>query len=197
MPYSFITRQLQLRIFTPVLLVLISILPILAQEDVFFITAKEEGVKYLVESKELFESEQWDKLEGILTEAEKNQSSLNNGYTILTFYFGGFDVEKYYTSEMPDDAWLVYLAKVKKWQQKHPESAFAKTAELAFWTAFAWKARGSGFAHQVEEEQWAVFRKRLQNADKVYQALKREYPKANVPCTEFYSAASTLALGAS
>lgn len=67
--------------------------------------------------------------------------------------------------------WDATLAKLRLWQQSRPESQAALYAEAIFWRAYAWSARGSGWAHEVSREGWELFREREANARKILERI--------------------------
>ena len=56
------------------------------------------------------------------------------------------------------------LERVAKWKAAHPESSAALITEASLWNAYAWAARGTGFANTVTEEGWKLFRERTKKA---------------------------------
>lgn len=70
-------------------------------------------------------------------------------------------------------AWAKDLEVITAWQKSAPRSAAARFAEAVYWHAYAWKARGEGYASSVSKEGWELFRERLAKAD----AAMAKFPK--------------------
>lgn len=54
---------------------------------------------------------------------------------------------------------------IQDWRRKAPKSRAAALAEVIYWNAYAWNARGSGYASSVTQEGWDLFRERLKKAE--------------------------------
>lgn len=63
--------------------------------------------------------------------------------------------------------WSKSLARVEYLKKKFPNEAFAAMAEARYWSAYAWDARGGGYASSVSEDGWKLFRERLEQAERV------------------------------
>jgi hypothetical protein len=63
--------------------------------------------------------------------------------------------------------WDVDLKKIQKWRAQSPSSVAAWYAEAVFWRAYAWQARGTGYASSVSKEGWEIFGERLDKARKI------------------------------
>lgn len=62
------------------------------------------------------------------------------------------------------NVWGKHFDNIKSWQQAHPSSPAAVFAEAVYWSAYASKARGTGYARSVSKEGWEIFRERLLKA---------------------------------
>lgn len=69
------------------------------------------------------------------------------------------------------DAWGKDLQKLKAWQQANPNSSAAILAEAEYWWAYAWKARGTGYANTVSKEGWELYRERLNRSKEALSRL--------------------------
>lgn len=62
--------------------------------------------------------------------------------------------------------WSKSLARVEYLKKKFPKAAFAALAESRYWIAYAWNARGNGYASSVTAEGWKLYRERLEKAER-------------------------------
>ena len=84
--------------------------------------------------------------------------------------------------------WEKRIDTLKQWQKASPNSLTAPVALANCLTAYAWKARGSDWAHTVSEQGWKLFHDRLQQASEVLSQAKHKSP-----C--WYNASQVVALG--
>jgi uncharacterized protein DUF4034 len=70
------------------------------------------------------------------------------------------------------NTWTKDLTVIQTWQQSRPRSKAALYAEAIYWRAYAWKARGGGYAHSVSKEGWELFRERLAKSKDILAALQ-------------------------
>jgi len=108
-----------------------------------------------------------------------------SGHWGLDFYFDDLNSLK---DTQLNAVWKKRIDTFKQWQMSNPDSAAAPVALAKCLTAYGWKARGSGWAHEVTQEGWKLFEDRLQQA---YEALGKA--KHKNPC--WYRAAQVVALG--
>jgi len=69
------------------------------------------------------------------------------------------------------NTWSKDLKTIQAWQQARPDSKAAPYAEAVYWRAYAWKARGAGYAGTVSKEGWELFRERLAKAKEILTKL--------------------------
>ncbi len=75
----------------------------------------------------------------------------------------------YYGMEPPkgstnDQLWQQHRQKLEAWLAAKPDSTAARIALMDWWIAYAWKARGTGWANTVKEEDCVLMRERLTKA---------------------------------
>eukprot|EP01034_Spumella_vulgaris_P031930 gene31929-39448_t len=70
----------------------------------------------------------------------------------LNHYFGAWNV------------WDAYPKQLAEWRGQYPDSLAQALAETLYWSAYAWKARGGGYAHKVPKEAWELFHERMAKA---------------------------------
>lgn len=80
--------------------------------------------------------------------------------------------------------WSKSLARVEELKKKFPNKPFVALAEVEYWEAYAWNARGGGYASSVTQEGWKLFHERLMRAEKVL--IDTKPYSANLPV--WYSA---------
>ena len=80
------------------------------------------------------------------------------------------------------DMWPKVFKQIKEWQQSNKDSTAALYAEAIYWRAYAWKARGGGYAKDVPKEGWELFHERLNKAKDILSEIK-EYETG---CPAFY-----------
>jgi Domain of unknown function (DUF4034) len=73
--------------------------------------------------------------------------------------------------------WADDRKKINAWQTKFPDSFAAKYVEALYWRAYAWSARGSGYASSVAPESWTLFKERLGYADKALESIQAQAAK--------------------
>jgi hypothetical protein len=60
--------------------------------------------------------------------------------------------------------WPKYRIQLEKWRKQSPDSLAQALTETIFWSGYAWKARGSGYAYKVPKEAWELFHERMAKA---------------------------------
>ncbi len=114
--------------------------------------------------------EQFDELEQLTGELRKEKLGFYNGYSKLSTVYGYLDGPG---RSAEDRAWQDFLGKLQSWAQARPESATPLIALGDAYIAYAWKARGGGFADTVTEKGWRLFGERLQSARKNLEAAEK------------------------
>lgn len=88
--------------------------------------------------------------------------------------------------------WDQRLALLQEWANSKPASATPHIVLADFYINYAWNARGSGWANQVKDWQWKLFRDRLYlSAEQLEKALE-----FGTPSPEWFAVAQINALGA-
>jgi tetratricopeptide (TPR) repeat protein len=89
-----------------------------------------------------------------------------------------------------DYDWNQHLALLKQWSEEKPKSITAKIALAGGYVAFAWHARGYGFANTVSEQSWKLFYDRQAQARSILSSV------GNQPaCPKWYALMLQIALG--
>jgi hypothetical protein len=79
----------------------------------------------------------------------------------------------------PEEKWKAQEAKIESWEKAFPDSVTARAVHVGFLRAYAWLARGTNFAGEVDPNAWPIFESRLAEGYIVYQAavkLKEKSP---------------------
>jgi hypothetical protein len=112
----------------------------------------------------LFNTEQYDRLEKIASELLKNKEKYPNGTWKLTmFYFYIYDFDKVNKSNFQH-----VVDRIKKWQLAYPDSPFPQIMLSKIYKQYARFFRGEGWAKDVKEEAWKPY---YENMKIAYQYL--------------------------
>lgn len=108
-----------------------------------------------------------DVLERMLDEWSAGACMFDDGRPWLTAWVDGH--EDAFTIE---NDWSKNLDYVSHLKQTYPDTALSSTAEIQYWTSFAWHARGHGYANSVTQDGWRLYRERLEKAETIAIAAK-------------------------
>ncbi len=137
----------------------------------------------------LLKAKKFSELNRIFANAKKNRVQHRTGSELID--------DLYKALSDPGDvqalAWEERLSLLKEWAASGSQAVAAPHIVLAdFYVQYAWNARGSGWANQVKEWQWKLFRDRLySSADQLQQALE-----FGTPSPEWFAVAQVNVLGA-
>ncbi|MGZ4982314.1 MAG: hypothetical protein ACXWAB_12810 [Methylobacter sp.] len=92
-----------------------------------------------------------------------------------------------------DKAWATRLALFDKWIAQTPKNSTPYLAKAEALVAYAWEARGDGWADSVKEQDWVLFRKRLSEARKMLEDSAATSKNSSV----WFEIMQTIALGES
>ncbi len=148
----------------------------------------DEKMDYVRETREMVRQADFDGLEARVAETLKGKLKFANGDWKLESYYHALSE----CSDGPTGEWLPLQKYLYAWLEARPKSITPHIALACFYTKYAWDARGSGFADQVTEEGWELFRDRLIKADTI---LKKALALGPVRDPHFWSASQTVALG--
>lgn len=103
------------------------------------------------------------------------------------FVGGGWRIHSFYQVATvrqgnTENDWLEEIAFLKAWRKAFPSSPTAASLLANAYINFAWKARGGGYANEVDEDSWHVFQSRLELAD----AQIKEVSKLAEKCYLYY-----------
>lgn len=152
---------------------------------------------YRNETGQLFEQKKWLELESRLNESRSSRESLKCGYPVLPYLFAGTYVDNHLNSSHTDAQWEQWYQSLDEWQKTCPNSVNLPSVRINFWTSYAWKARGGGWASEVTEDGWKGFRQRLSVANEIFSQATSNLIEEKYPCPEIYSSIVMLSLGES
>jgi hypothetical protein len=133
----------------------------------------QEITKFRAETRPHYNNSNFDKLEKIAEEARAGKGVFDNG---------SWKIYQFYTSltcreEEPEEMWQLHDRIHLAWTAAKPDSITAKIAHADFFVAYAWHARGHGYADKVTKENWKLFATRLTKAVKILDDAKKLQPK--------------------
>ncbi|KAF0244270.1 MAG: hypothetical protein FD167_3659, partial [bacterium] len=124
--------------------------------------------------------------EGKFEELDKIAESLRASKE--TFPGGEWKLEVFYDAisslndAINDEFWEINIKTLETWVKERPESITARVALGSLWDQYAWKARGTGYASEVSEENFRLFYERLEKGEIVLNEAK----KLPVKCPIWY-----------
>jgi hypothetical protein len=119
----------------------------------------------------LFGSERFEDLERLVSDWKDPRERLADGRPKIWIYERALAL---YFDTVGDRTALYHA--IQAWRRKSPKSAIAALAEVLYWRAYAWDARGSGYVDSVTNEGWKLFGERLGKADTI---LRESEPYAS------------------
>ncbi len=135
----------------------------------------------------LFKEKKYADLEALAARLRAEPTAITERMPPLDLFYRSFEIER----NASDKAWLRRKAALEAWLAAVPESVVARVALADWWTGYAWKARGSGWASTVTEEGRRLMLERLAEAARVLE----EAPEQKVNDPAFYNQWITIALG--
>jgi uncharacterized protein DUF4034 len=121
--------------------------------------------------RDLLNAGQYDSLDRIAHTLRQQQVRWPNGYWKLrSFYVYGFDGPAHEESETE---WKAYLSNLRTWVATRPNSVTARVALGNSLVGYAWHARSDGWAQDVSDAGWRLFKIRLSEADSVLRTSQR------------------------
>lgn len=134
-----------------------------------------------------FEAKDYAKLDELASEYRSADESEPNGSWKLLSVYDGLSLP----DNDPDGVWLARQQAIQEWIQARPESITARVALARNLVAFAWKARGGGYADTVSDAAGKLFEERLNQAATVLTGAK----DMKETCPVYWSTLMKVALG--
>jgi len=116
--------------------------------------------------RDMFEVEDFKSLEAMAKDLAQNKERFPDGSWKLSAVYYGIDQRE----DSSDDGFAYDAQLHKKWAKEFPNSPVQLTAYAQLLATYAWKARGSGYAHTVTPEMREMMLQRLAAARKSLQA---------------------------
>lgn len=135
----------------------------------------------------LLNAKDYDGLEALASKYRASKEHYPDGIWKLDYVYAGFEL----SGGEVEPAWEARQKELQDWIKAKPESVTAPVALAQFWAAYAWHARGDGYASSVREKDFELFGKRLQQSAKILVEAKRQKEK----CPVLWLALQKAALG--
>jgi hypothetical protein len=141
-----------------------------------------------VQWRQLLDSGNFAELDAVANQLRSQRSRFQGGVWQLFVFYNTVGPAGPMTAT--DAAWEAQIAKLEQWAKEEPGSVTPRIALARAYTAFAWKARGNGFANTVTPEGGTQFRERIQLA----RTTLEQAQKLNNGDPEWFRAMQTVAL---
>ncbi|HXF09237.1 MAG TPA: hypothetical protein VN625_00530, partial [Desulfuromonadaceae bacterium] len=135
----------------------------------------------------LFQEKNYDALEAMAAEYRKSKEGYADGMRKLDTVYGALNILETSTNER----FLAQIIALKDWVKAKPASLTAKIALADVLIGYAWKARGSGTADTVTDENARRFSDRLQQANEILKDAKALDEK----CPHYWRSLLTIDMG--
>lgn len=135
----------------------------------------------------LLSAKDYNGLEKLAAKYRVSKEAYADGVWKLFKVYEGLEPAKNATEQ----DWVNRQNQIESWIKAKPDSVTAQVAMGWFLVAYAWHARGGGWANTVTEDGWKLFGERLKMAAKVL-AEARQLPEK---CPVYWSALQRVALG--
>lgn len=109
----------------------------------------------------------FDRLERLATEARQTRATLPGGEPKLSAFYSAFQNYDDWNQQDPENYFPKLFAGLERWRRERPESPTPHVALAALYVDHAWHARGGGWAKEVPEPAWRLFKERLTSAKEV------------------------------
>ncbi len=139
------------------------------------------------EASRLFKAKQYAELETLAATLRTQPTRITERTPPLKEFYDSFNLPR----NGSEKAWLQRRAALEAWLAAVPESVAARVALADWWTGYAWRARGTGWASSVTEEGWRLMGERLAEAERIL----NEAPEQKVNDPAYYDQSITVALG--
>jgi hypothetical protein len=144
---------------------------------------------YVARVRNDFLSARFESLETEAADLRATKPRFGNGSWKIVAFYEAFTP----LGEVADPVWEQFTGRFQAWLEARPQSVTARIAYAEFLTAYAWHARGTGYADTVTEEGWRKMAQRLDQAMEVLTEAREVPDAAPDPC--WYLTALTVALG--
>ena len=112
----------------------------------------------------------YNELERIAEDYRSRKSRFRTGQWKLAYFYGALAADCHVNDE---EYWTEMFKRLKKWVELKPNSVTARIALGSCYIQYASHARGGGWAKDVTEDQWKLYRERLAEANRVLEPAKK------------------------
>lgn len=141
-----------------------------ARPDPSFRRRSPEGSKELQiradlreESAELLRYKEYAELDKLAERYRKGERTPSGIWKLDQFYSGlRMGPERHRES-----LWEIHMDRFREWREERPDSTAALIGLANVWNEYAWDARGTGWASEVTETGWKLYRERLETANRI------------------------------
>jgi hypothetical protein len=144
--------------------------------DLHYLDDYEDGIR------RLFEEGKFDLIDQLADTARSTRARLPGGYWTLHTIYVPLVLPAQGTDDASEAEWTAQLNRLKRWVAQRPKSVTARVALAGAYLQYGWKARGSGFANNVSEDGWRLFRERVDRAAQILSDAAAQPAK----CPEWY-----------
>src|SRR5690606_35354189 len=99
-------------------------------------------------TRELLKAQKYRELEALVARLRAEPFAVTERNPKLEAFYGALDL----SSKASEKSWLARGKELEAWGVAVPDSVAAKTLLADWWTGYAWKARGTGWARTVTDE---------------------------------------------
>ncbi len=145
--------------------------PVGVADDDFTVSEMEQRRQITENARRLLREKQFAELEKLADDLRSSKARLPSGLWKLYNFYEGLERPGY---DVSGQDWVAHLGLLNEWRTAFPKSPTARTALAAAYAAYAWVARGSGYASTVTEEGWRLFRERLHRAEQIIDDAEAE-----------------------
>ena len=149
----------------------------------------EEMTAFRNETRQFYNNHNFDKLEARANEIRAGKARFANGSWKIDHFYSSLACQP----QEPENMWQLHEQIHQEWEKKFPQSITARVASAGFLVSYAWHARGTGYANEVTDEGWRLFRERLASARTTLDQSASLTPK----CPVMWQVQMDIALGQS
>jgi hypothetical protein len=135
----------------------------------------------------MLQARRFEQLDCLADSARFHKEMFPGGSWKLRTIYGGLDKPLLHATPLD---WKRHIALLDQWVSAKPHSITARVALARAYIAYAWDARGHGFADTVSENGWKVFDERVSQASHILKGAQTLQGR----CPEWYAVMQDVAL---
>lgn len=140
---------------------------------------------------QLLKQERFSDLDCVADAARTAKTRFSGGgWKLRNLYIG---LESPRPGHPTQEDWVQHLELIERWTRRNPQSITAPIALAEAYVAYAWDARGDGYANTVSDSGWALFGERIAKAKTILDSASTLATK----CPDWYIAMQQVAQGQS